>query len=180
MKVRGDLSTKLIHLIRGKTSVEAKEKFDSILKSRELRGGTGFIKGGYKCVCFSEAPIGVLSHMLGNEDMRYAPLGVIVSKEWLLGKGGRPVIYQTEAEFDLLPEGLRYRHVRYEPHNGVDFTWEREWRIRAEALPLDPEQTTIVVPSRQWLDVYGDQGWHFLVLDDLGVKAETDLWDAYK
>jgi len=80
MRVRGDLSTKLIHLIRGNTSVEVKERFVSILESRELRGGTGFIKGGYKCVCFSEAPIGVLSQMLGNEDMRYAPLGVVVRK----------------------------------------------------------------------------------------------------
>jgi len=179
MKVRGDLSTKLIHLIRGNTAAEVKEKFASILKFRELRGGAGFIKGGYRCVCFSEAPLSVLSQMLGDEDMRYAPLGVIVSKVWLFQRGGRPVIYQTDAERDLLPEDIRYRHVRYEPDD-VDFTWEREWRIRTDALPLDPEQTTIAVPSRRWVDAFGDQGWHFLVLDDLGVKAETDLWDAYR
>jgi hypothetical protein len=179
MKVRGDLSNKLIHLVRGATSLAVKEKFASILASRELRGGTGFIKGGYTCVCFSEAPVGVLSQMLGNEDMRYAPLGVIVGKVWLFERGGRPVIYQTDAEFDVLPEGLRYRHVRYEPHNGIDFTWEREWRIRAEVLPLDPDQTTIVVPERRWVHAFGG-GWHYLVLDDLGVKAEQDFWDAYK
>ena len=39
------------------------------------------------------------------------------------------MIYQPEADFDLLPQELRWRHVRFEltGEQVVDFTWEREW-----------------------------------------------------
>jgi hypothetical protein len=80
--------------------------------------------------------------------MRYAPLGVMVDKRWLYERGGRPVIYQSHAEFDELPESKQHLHVRYEPDQGIDYSWEREWRIKTDSLELDPEQTTIVVPSR--------------------------------
>jgi hypothetical protein len=104
----------------------------------------------------------------------------MVSKLWLFQQGGRPVIYQPDGEYDLLPEVLRYRHVRYEPDQ-VDFTWEREWRIQTKTLPLDLQQTTFVVPSRAWEDRFRSEGFrdlHFLVLDDLGMKV--DWWEGYR
>lgn len=63
--------------------------------------------------------------------------------------GGRPVIYERDSEFYDLPESLRWRHVCYEPdiNNPIDFTWEREWRIQAEAFPLDPGEIEIIVPN---------------------------------
>lgn len=196
--IRGDLSNRIIHLTKGNSLDEASANFFKIISEGKLIGGTGYIRGNYICVCFSEAPISVLSQVLSNPSihgMRYAPLGVMVPKRWLFEKGGRPVIYQAEAEFELLPEELRYRHVRYEPHRDVDHTWEREWRILTPELSLDPENVTFVVPTRKWEDqfkqkhqddqrtralVFGDAGflaikkfpWHFIVLEDLGVEFQ--------
>ncbi|GAG63688.1 unnamed protein product, partial [marine sediment metagenome] len=34
-----------------------------------------------------------------------------------------------DLEYDILPEELKYRHVRYELESDIDFTWEREWRL---------------------------------------------------
>jgi hypothetical protein len=142
-------------------------------------------------VCFSEAPIGKLAHLLADpsvERMRYKLFGVMVDKTWLFAQGGRPVIYQPEAEFEVLPESHRYRHVRYEPPR-VAFTWEREWRVRVDELPLDPAAVTLVVPTRAWerwfqrrhegasgrrAFLLGGLGggapfpWHFTVLEDVG------------
>jgi hypothetical protein len=146
-------------------------------------------------MCFSEAPISVIAHMVADRESRYAPLGVMIDKTWFFAQGGRPVIYQLEAEYELLPEGIRYRHVRYEPNNGIDFTWEREWRLHADALALDPATTTLVVPSRDVAEYFkgehleaqqrlaADFGqdaafaieafpWNFLVLEDLGVRVD--------
>jgi hypothetical protein len=75
----------------------------------------------------------------------------MVPKAWLFERGGRPVIYQPEAEFDALPAELQYRHVRFDaPGGGKDVTFEREWRIRAEDVPLDPKLCTLIVPNREW------------------------------
>jgi hypothetical protein len=128
--------------------------------------------------------------------MRYKPFGIMVAKAWLFERGGRPVIYQPDAEFELLHEGQRFRHVRYEP-GSVDFTWEREWRIQTSELQLDPGETTLVVPNRSWEKWAQDQHvarlsrramvlngligphsvsefpWHFMVLEDLGVEIPS-------
>lgn len=195
--IRGDLSNRLIHLTKGNTADEAANNFINILRSGHIRGGNGFIRGGYTCVCFSEAPISVLSQILANPSvhgMRYAPFGVMVSKLWLFRQGGRPTIYQPEAEYELLHEEQRYRHVRYEPDREIDLTWEREWRLKTAQLDLDPGETTFVVPTRAWEKRFmeehaGDQQglalaygevaglaikpfpWHFVVLEDLGVEV---------
>jgi hypothetical protein len=192
--LRGDLSNRLVHLTRGTNVQEAARTFEAILRSGELRGGRGYIRGSYECVCFSEAPLSVLSQVLSLapiENMRYAPFGVMIGKRWLFERGGRPVIYQAEDEFEALPEAIRYRHVRYEPHAGVDYTWEREWRFHGPRLALDPAQTTFIVPTRQWERRFQDEHigavaqdsamlkmpydvpmpWHFVALEDLGVEG---------
>ena len=192
--IRGDLSNRLIHLTRGDTLEAAARTFEQILRGGALVGDNGFIRGGYRCVCFSEAPISVLAQVLASsreDGMRYAPFGVMVGKSWLFKQGGRPVIYQAHEEFDLLHESQRYRHVRYEPHLGRDHTWEREWRIQTAMLPLDPEHTTFVVPTRDWvhrfhaehaddmamnnynvqIPIVEPPPWHFIALEDLGVEV---------
>jgi hypothetical protein len=130
--IRDDISDKLVHLTRGKTAQAAANDFLSILEDKKIVGGTGGIKGQYRCVCFSEAPLQKLASILSQysaQGMRYKPFGIMVSKTWLFEKGGRPIIYQSDREYKQLPKELQYRHVRYEPNNGVVFTWEREWRI---------------------------------------------------
>jgi len=195
--IREDLSSKLIHLTRGPSDQSAAGKFISMVEGRQVKGGNGCIKGGYTCVCFSEAPLSKLAYILANRsahDMRYSPFGVMVDKSWLFERGGRPVIYQPDSDFDLLHDSQKYRHVRYE-HGVVDFTWEREWRISADFLEIDPSTATLVVPNRDWerwalnrhtemlsrraMVLDGQIGprsvtefsWHFVVLEDLGVEV---------
>jgi hypothetical protein len=192
--IRGDLSNRLVHLTRGTSPQNAAENFLSVFRSGLLRGSNGYIRGGFNCVCFSEAPLSVLTQALASppeNGMRYAPFGVIVGKSWLFEKGGRPVIYQSHEEYELLSNAQQFRHVRYEPHRGIDHTWEREWRIHTDALQLEPQETTFVVPTRAWerrfhqehidevasvsalLEVPLDDPmpWHFVVLEDLGVEG---------
>lgn len=192
--VRDDLSTRLIHFTRGGTDQEAASKFLSIFNDKKLLGSNQDIRGGYRCVCFTEAPVSKFAQVLavpGQLGMRYRPFGVMVDKSWLFDHGGRPAIYQPESEFELLHESQRFRHMRYQPGK-TDYTWEREWRIRADEIELPPEKITLVVPTRDWADWAKDrhaarvatsamvlQGligscakfpWHFLVLEDLGVE----------
>jgi hypothetical protein len=195
--IRDDLSTRLIHLTRGVT-YNAAEAFLSIVESKMLRGDTGNIKGGYRCICFSEAPLSNLAMILANpmaHEMRYKPFGVMLDKKWLFARGGRPVIYQPASDFKLLHDSQRYRHVTYEPPD-VDFTWEREWRICVDELPLDPAIATLIVPNRAWEKWFHDENqksqfrfaaasrgatksprypWHFVVLEDIGVDMPDDV-----
>src|SRR2546427_12661114 len=122
--IRDDLSDRLVHLTKGATEKEAGERFLSIVRDKTLLGGTGLIRGGYRCVCFSEAPISKLGAILAQPSihgMPYAPFGVMLSKTTLFCAGGRPVIYQPEAEFEMLHESQRYRHKDFEPGSGTDF-----------------------------------------------------------
>lgn len=202
--IRDDLSNKLVHLVKGNTNEESFDVFNSILNEKMFRGGNGCIRGGFKCVCFSETPISKLGYILSNpmaHGIRYKPFGFMVDKSWLFEKGGRPVIYQSQDEYDELPEQLKYRHVTYEPNrlgNPIDFTWEREWRIRTDRLPFTPEDVTIIYPKRTWAEGYkgvhatgmsnavqtfGPEGamaieafpWHYIVLEDLGVTIDDGL-----
>jgi len=191
--IRDDLSANLVHLTRGETDQLAAAAFLSIFESRQLRGSSRDIRGGSKCVCFSEAPLAKLATVLatpGNQAMRYKPFGVMVSKNWLFAAGARPAIYQPDNEFELLCERQQFRHVRYEPGT-TDYTWEREWRLRADALELNPDHVTLIVPTRAWerwaLKKHANEArprnialqglapiapfpWHIAVLEDLGVS----------
>jgi len=197
--IRDDLSEKIIHLTRGPTYDDAAEIFLAILAEKQLRGGTGLIKGGFSCVCFSEAPVAKLSQILANpmaHGIRYKPFGVMIDKRWLFEQGGRPVVYQPDYEFELLHDMHKFRHVRYEPKINIDYTWEREWRIQTDKLALDPEVATIIVPNHEWVRKISKRHeemlqrrvglgvrmpmsvikfpWHFIALEDIGVSIPVE------
>ena len=186
--VRDDLSDRLIHLTRGSgapgtNSVEeAVNNLFSILGSSTLKGGNGFIKGGYQCVCFSESPVSKLPYIMahaGAHKFKYQPYGVMVSKRWFYEQGGRPVIYGAAEDFDKLPDDMRHRHVllHYGKPYDIDFTWEREWRLKTAQLALDPATVTVVVPTREARDGFAEKfgnKWHYLVLSDLGVPLDSE------
>ena len=52
----------------------------------------------------------------------------------------------------MLPEELRWRHVRYEPtgDQAIDFTWEREWRMPCDELRFSPADAVVIVPNEEW------------------------------
>lgn len=133
MSARPDLSNKLIHFTRGETYDGAFARLRAIMADCRLIGGIRMIRGGYTCVCFTEAPLPALARGFVNTTLfsRYSPFGIMFDKTWVYARGGRPVIYQPESDFNALPEDMRWRHVRYEPiaDNPIDFSWEREWRI---------------------------------------------------
>ncbi len=151
MDPRPDITNKLIHFTSGNSFDEAFDRLQRIVDDCCLIGSGEKIRGSYRCVCFTEAPLTSLQHGLVNPSAytRYSPFGIMFEKQWLYEQGGRPVIYQPETEFGLLPNELRWRHVRYEP--GVsDFTWEREWRIHTDELHFSPNVAGIVVPEEKW------------------------------
>ena len=208
--IREDLSHNLVLLVKGDTPVEALSIFDKILRDQALIAGDGDIKGNWRCVCFTETPLAHLAQALCLRDVhnfRYFPAGIMASKEWLFAKGGRPVIYQPDAEYSLLPEELQYRHVRYEldhvkADRTVDWTWEREWRIKTDRLAFKPEEVTLICPDRRWVDRLMDAytkrtrqevmmhamvtdglaasmgvkrfPWHYIALEDLGVPMPPE------
>jgi len=177
---------------------EAVRVLMKILNDKKLLGGTGNIKGSYNCICFTETPVAQLALSLADRaahQFKYRALGIMFDKVWAFEHGARPAIYQTDEEYALLPQPLQYRHVRYEPSNKVDFTWEREWRLRATELPFAPDDVTVIVPARQWADILikthlekmkqlvTTQGpaavtgppWHIIALSDLGIDIPYSL-----
>ena len=82
-----------------------------------------------------------------DERPRYEPYGLAVNKEWLYSRGGRPVIYDHPDTYESLPDALRYRLVPYDPTQGIDYTWEREWRAKTKWLELEPSKVLVIVPS---------------------------------
>jgi hypothetical protein len=154
---RADISDKLVHFTGPRDNWdEAFARLQLILGERTIRGGNDKIRSGDHCVCFTEAPLNSLPGGLVNPTnfSRYAPFGLLFTKKWIFENGGRPVIYQPESEFSELPESHKWRHMRYEPNAAqpIDFTWEREWRIKGQGLVFQPNDVVILVPRQEWLD----------------------------
>ena len=147
---RNDISEWLIHFTKGDDDEAAFQTLRTIMAERRLVGGVGGIRGGYRCVCFTEAPLTSMVHGFANPEgfTRYSRYGVMIAKSYIYNLGGRPVVYGSSDEFDGLG-GLQWRHVRYEPSSAspIDFTWEREWRVCRDELSLDPEVARIIVPD---------------------------------
>ena len=173
-----------MHLTKGASEDPSEHRKDAartlikILESEKLIGNNGFIKGNHRCVCFSEAPISKLSTLIASnsKDFKYQPYGVLLDKKWLYKKGGRPVIYGPDHDYEKLPKEMRYRHVRFYMSDDycVDHTWEREWRIETEHIDITPEDVTIVTPDRYSKDAFQKKypKWHYIALSDLGVEID--------
>ena len=184
---RLDISPYLVHFTRGETYEAAFERLTAILTQRKLFGTARNIRGGYRCVCFSEAPLGTLAGGLVNERYysSYSPFGLLVSKRWLFGLGGRPVIYQTEEEYHALPPSHRWRHVRYDIREGkenIDFTWEREWRILIDCLEVNPGVAYVIVPSSEWAKrlIRGHEGEQDYLVQQYSLIMNTDEAEMHR
>jgi len=153
--IRRDISSQLIHLTKSTEKLLAINVLEKIINGEKLIGGTGFIKSHEQCICFSETPLNEIAKLLKANEVtiqnglrpRYEPYGVVVSKKWAWDQGARPVIYQPDLEYDILPNELKYRHVRYELESDIDFAWEREWRLKTKEIKLIPEHTIFIVPT---------------------------------
>lgn len=149
--MREDMSDILIHFTKGENEEDAYQNLLSIIGQCEVHGSRKKIRDGSLCVCFSEAPMSSLRSGLLNPSFYtpYSPFGIYTTKEHIFALGGRPVIYQPESDYSLLSEENSWRHMRYEPPS-IDFTWEREWRIKTEGYRFDPSTTQIIIPNHIW------------------------------
>lgn len=158
---RIDLSNYLIHFTKGQDENDidgAYLNLKNIIKSQLLIANTGDIRGGYSCVCFTEAPIDCLKLSNGivcyDGKQRYSNFGIMIPKVEIYNLGGRPAIYTDSKDFEQLPEHMKYRFVRFEPLKNIgisdskcDFTWEREWRINRSVSFYELKNYQIIVPS---------------------------------
>lgn len=155
--IRRDIQDYLVHFTRG---IDKGSPFDVLLKILEearIVGSSNFIKGGRRCICFSEAPL--IEHISSfnisaiNDEVqtRYTPFGLLFKKEFIFQNGGRPAIYQPDSDYNLLHGDLKYRHVTFEV-GGVDFTWEREWRMQSDELKFDFSDIHVLVPSNDYAE----------------------------
>lgn len=197
--IRDDLSNRLIHLTKG-PFLEAEQTFLKIITDGKLIGSSKDVRGGHKVICFSEAPISKLGLILATpnaHNMRYRPFGLMFEKNYLFRLGARPAIYQPNDEYVYLHPMQQFRHIRFDPESGIDWTWEREWRLQTDELALDHNAVTLIIPDRKWekqlQDAHhntiialsmaiGELGpvaagsfeGHFISLEDLGFSIPND------
>lgn len=140
MKSRNDMSSRLIHLTRGKNDDEAFENLWKILIDKKIKGSGsgGYVIGDTKAVCLQELPLTAIVENLLYEDslndkIRYSPFGIRLSKPFVYKKGGRPVIYENSTLMkNYLPESEYWRIVNLnltDKESCMDWTHEREWRV---------------------------------------------------
>ena len=162
LAAREDISDYLFHFTRGSKAFETLLR---ILADGELKD---IKRNGY--ICFTEAPLTALYNMFQIFDRypepMFAPYGVGIKKDILFDLGCRPVIYGTNDDFGKLSQCLYWRCVEYKPKVS-DYTWLREWRIKANTLKLFPsgcivitktdyEQTLLMRDIGEDFDIDGD------------------------
>lgn len=93
MARRFDISDKLIHFTRsgGECMDDAFATLKKIIREGQLIAGNGMIRGGYRCVCFTEAPIAAFAPAFVNQFpfTRYSTFGLMFEKNWIHERGGR-------------------------------------------------------------------------------------------
>jgi hypothetical protein len=69
----------------------------------------------------------------------------------------RHVIYQTKEEGVAMPGRMHWRHVTYNPtdrskrEDGINFTWEREWRLNHSELSI-LKSHSVIVPNQDYVE----------------------------
>jgi len=160
---RSDLSVSLIHLTKDNTELSALDVLIKILKEKKLIGSrteTGFICGNSPAVCFQDTPLYQLCQNIYYEQnmrkaneyekIRYLGVGIMFSKFYVYQKGGRPVVYEKkETAKDFLPSSEYWRIVNYDLSNEdeiIDWTHEREWRVKNDFC-FELDEVTVILPK---------------------------------
>ena len=157
---RDDLVARLTHLTKGNTDDEAFDVLWKILAEKKLNGSdnSGYVIGDTKAVCFQEVPLYSIAQSLLYEDdksdiIRYSWFGLRFNKNTLFRRGARPVIYgKTEELKKMLSPENYWRIVRLDldsSKNCIDWTHEREWRIKNDC-PFEYDDIEVIVKN----DIY--------------------------
>ena len=144
----------LAHFTRASARSSALDNLVRILEDNLVRGSTRMIIGGHRGVCLFDAPAHELGHLLTRENRRrYEPFGIAVDKRYAFSMGARPVIYMPSAEAAAIlnhDEMWRVVSIDITRNPPIDWTFEREWRVRGD-LTLEPQFSVALVAS--WRDV---------------------------
>ena len=120
-----------------------------------IRAGLTMEKGGHECICFTEST----KRAINNDTSKYQPFGFQYSKRSIFNAGGRPAIYSPIADKDFLHQCLHWRFMPFDLSSssgnggfGIDFTWEREWRLNEPKLYVQNAEA-IYVPNNYYRDL---------------------------
>ena len=180
--MREDIADSLIHFTKANSELDAYSVLRKILREQLLIGSNNKIRSGDNCVCFSEVPVDSLKGGFTNSSgySQYSRFGIVFPKNWIFEIGGRPVIYQSESEYKFLTEENKWRHMRLDLSEDkfVDFTWEREWRVKIESLSFSCEFVSIVLPNKNWEERFiadmNEESWWFAY--SWTIALDDDAW----
>ncbi len=127
----------------------AYQTFMQILSDTVIKHGEIYKTNGHPCICFTESP----EYFMHSDKSKYQPFGFKFLKRYVFELGGRAVIYAPDYEKNLIHEDSMWRYMRHDPlaysdktPYGVDFTWEREWRLPDASLEVT-NCMSIIVPN---------------------------------
>lgn len=146
-----------------------------IIDAGVIRAGITMDKGGHECICFTEST----KYTITDDTSKYQPFGFQLSKRRVFLVGGRPVIYSPIAEKRLLDESIHWRFMPFDldvkPGGapfGIDFSWEREWRLNEPELSL-LDVDKIYVPSEKYRELLMEH------TSNIVRKSISDYWGGY-
>jgi hypothetical protein len=168
---RTDFSAGIVHLTKGNDTLSAFRVLMKILTEETIIASgnktvngkqRGFICGNSPVVCFQDVPLYSLSENILYEQkikketddsvIRYTPWGLRFSKNYIYQQGGRPVLYENSDVAKLfLPKSEYWRIVKFDLNNDkniVDWTHEREWRIKGN-LEFDLSEAEILMSNEK-------------------------------
>lgn len=74
--------------------------------------------------------------------------------------------------------------MRYEPGASppVDFSWEREWRVRVDELEISPPVATVLVRDSRWADRLLGEHEHEQnrMVEELGLVLDQSLAQMHR
>ena len=181
---RSDVNCRVAHLTRRNDGKDAFEVLCKILDEKMLIGSgrEGFIRGNNRAVCFQDVPLYSLAENVKyeyeclmkaksenkNTKNRYEGFGLRFNKGQIFQKGARPVIYGTKDELNILPDSEQWRCVQIDLNAAnkiIDWTHEREWRIKGD-FHFEYSEIEVIVPDaehyRKFVDYCFNSGQNIL------------------
>lgn len=191
---RSDITTTLTHLTRAHENedgctLSSIDVLLKILNERKIMGSTrkAFIHGEYSAVCFQDAPTyGIGQNILHEKEyrkelggkIRYSANGLIFLKRYVYKKGGRPVFYEKlEIAKRILPKDEWWRIVSLdldEKDNIVDWTHEREWRVKGD-FEFELPQVYILLRNSKEYKEFIDKAEKEIIKNIAGITSITPI-----
>lgn len=99
------------------------ERLESILRGRSFIPSTTFYSDHKLVVCFTETDLDSLAETVREKG--HAPWGILLDRDVLRDQGVKRVRYCRPED---VTDVEAWRVVSHNPDEGVDWSWEREWR----------------------------------------------------